>query len=1645
MPDSKKSPISIVDLTTICNSFPELQAPQIERQVFLDTIDDLFSTKNIVVVEGKEGVGKTTLLAQYAKRYPEYCISLFIRPANRYSYDLDILTLDLGNQINWVLNNEELGPLFEVSESLLRKYIFALGRRAHRTHEKFVFIIDGLYDIPSQDAITQEQILELLPFGNSKFKFLLSSRSEDLDIERVIKESVKAVLLGGFSLEETRNYFADYDLDDTSIKELHKVLGKNPSYLASVRRILDSGTNIHDLLDDLPRNLPNLFEIEWQYVSEDPDEQLVLSIIAHDTRRHSIEVLGNLANLSTQRIHEILSKHGFISIETDGVCFISEAMRRFATRKVSYPKDKIIDLIITKLLNRDAESPQSSLVNSLPNYLYEGNKFIELINYLSDDYFSDALMASQSMSFIRRMASLGVETAKKLQNDLAVIRFSVYSSLISELSIAETWRSEVEALMELDDYDGSLSLAQSAKLKEDRLHLLAVIARKKKEQEEAPEAELLEQIRNLHSQVDYRGLSEERATEIALDLLYSIPDIAIEIIEKSQNVTDSPDMLDWALARLSFEALRSEANENSPNATSEKIRSRIKDPSVKKLSSEISLMLQKYTSDDILSEVDKLDNVSDKLYLLRHWTASNREDIKAADVIEYALQLIVQTTAYTPNAKLFRELASPLPNIADVAKLKHLIGKFDSQKAFCEQYGPTEDYVRLQLVLARAEIKIDLIDTENRVLDIYYYISGLQDHLIKAECMSRLLAALHTIDQPQIFENKHGLHTVAEVDLKDYFRQLLDSSADQYVASKRIIRALAKKCPQLAMDFALSLNSQDRRDEALSDVVDSLLHTSDERLDLISVETTISEIKSVDSKDDEVLDTLHRLSRIETKDDRVFNEAKPILSRSVQIRDAGERCQALCYIIQFHVSQEKTLDDVLTFDLLKLLEDSYHAVDVIWHKVDTGFRIAQSITKYSKDLANQYLRLSQRFKKENILCNETLATAYVGCLRLGIRAFSGLLSNDIDKEDDLIYLSNLISRIPSHGQQAELWSEVALHHFLNKKTDVGKKIVSDYIRPLIEEIPIDDTFHRDEVAAFVSPSMYLDNRTIALDIISKLSRYHQYKAYTLICQFYLRKRPLSDPYDSAGTTYKISYDDTLEVCEIIPKLQVDGAIYHFIATICEGLERTSSTLNRNQKLDIISRLEVITANNFPSVDGIQHDGYKIVSLAQIYRLKKVKPSDWQDLANHARSLPNSADRAFVLCAIAEAMPSNRANDRRSLLEEAEKITEQIPSIVDRAEHYELLATKAVHIDTNFTKRMLDLAMKTTVISDDPEMDSVQRKIVDLAYRIDPDLASSLSSITDDDPARIRAKMVVDERLTALQLKQTLVSGEKSDSDRRYYGRACSMYLAALNAGRVNTLHPDNVENLLSVIPELPLRRAYSILALITQNFVTRYAHDKQGGRYIKPYFDVSLLSAQLVENVANRVLRDIEKDSKQVVLDAKPTSILVEPGQREKGIDFIKDWLTSSVSDYLIICDGYFSVDDLEVIKLVASINPACSIEILTSLQHQKKEGIEQPWSNAYRTYWNFKISDAPPPDTTITVAGIQGSENLPIHDRWWLTKGTGLRLGTSLNGLGGRSSEISLVESDVAEVMEQEVRQYLSRTKKNHKGERILYEVFTL
>jgi hypothetical protein len=155
--------------------------------------------------------------------------------------------------------------------------------------------------------------------------------------------------------------------------------------------------------------------------------------------------------------------------------------------------------------------------------------------------------------------------------------------------------------------------------------------------------------------------------------------------------------------------------------------------------------------------------------------------------------------------------------------------------------------------------------------------------------------------------------------------------------------------------------------------------------------------------------------------------------------------------------------------------------------------------------------------------------------------------------------------------------------------------------------------------------------------------------------------------------------------------------------------------------------------------------------------------------------------------------------------------------------------------------------------------------------------------------------------------------------------------------------------------------------------------------------------------------------------------------------------LTTNGREYLKICDPYFGPKDLEVLQLVLSTAPKLEVTIVTSRKQQEKDKVSWPYEEYYSSYWEKHFSNQTPPKTEVVVVGGRSGE-LPTHDRWWLTNGSGLRFGSSFSGLGkSRDSEISRLSGTEIQERMLITAEYTTRQKREHLGEKISYQFFEL
>jgi hypothetical protein len=1646
----------VMDLTKVCKTFPDVERTldnihnYLLREHLLETIDTLFNDGvQLVGLAGREGIGKTVLLIQYAKKYCNNVLSIFITPTEKWGYDPSFIRYDICNQINWLIKKENIKENYQdIEEGYFRNSLINL-MNFKKSNDFYYFLIDGIETIPSDGLQFRDIILDMLPIGLSNFRFLITGHPQEILGNKYKHIRCEPFVIPGFSLDETIKYFKDYKIDNNYIIEIHKACRHIPGCLASIKRILHSGTDIDTLINNLPNELNDFYEMEWLDVNQgNKNQNHLLAIIAHDRNRtHNIDELSRMLKINSNNAKTQLNKLGFVMVdkETGEVSFVCEAFRRFAAHKLYDLKDMVNDLLIDSLIRK----PQSdNALLYLPGYLEQAGRKEEIIDYLTPDNFAEMIKRSESVTLLQQKAELGVNTARDLCQDGPLLRFSIQRSAIKQLNGLEVLRSEIEAIISRNEFDMAIALGQTAFLKEDRLQLLAIIAKEQRSRGLTPKRELIEQIKILYNDIDWTQLGE-RAIEIAADLVHSSPELAIEMVEKSANSDEGENALDWAFAKLSIAALN--AKDNSGSGAVNSIFSRIKDPDTRKFSKEIELLFGNHSAEELLKEVEQLDNTNEKLVFLRKWLTINERRNDAYLVSKYGIRLLLKTTEYSPNALVFKELALSLPYISDVDEAKHLIGVFDSQRSNIERYGPTEDYIGLQLILAETERKYNQKAANNRVMDIYWSINSISDLSIKASCMAILLCSLDRLDPTKQLEQHEGLSSVVYDDLKKDIDLLINSTADHYLTTKSIIVSLAKNNVELALEIINKLNLEIRRDKMKLELIEEILNNTIKEIDFNLIEQIIEEINDEDIKEEAVISLIDRLVDENKEKNIAISYIIKFYNKISYLSDLEAKCRLYCYIY----IRLKALNEFgkLANNILKLLRSSWENIDVGCKKIDIGFKIVKLFADSSSDHANEYIRLIEETRNEICFESKTPLSTYITCLKLCIRAYKGLIPRRLYQDEDIENIKELITNIPSRAIRVLLWSEFALNNYLCNDTTQCVNIVRLYIRPLLESLEKTDPKLLDDLIVAVAPALYSAHINTAFETIDRLNINKKNIAYARICSFILKKCLPSDPYEEIdGQAYKnLTYEDIIDICEILRKIDDDSTIYHFIHKICDTLYvYRNKKFSQNQKNDIEKHLLEIIEDKFPDKRNISHDGYKIAARARVYRfVKTVRPKDWIELIERTEQIPNISDKAFVFFILAISMPQKEKR-RELTFEKAKKYCDEIPSLIDRISRYEEFAGMTFSIDPKISKYYMRKAMLQTDKSDKPETYRIQRKVIDMAHKMDPELAGSLASLIDDDEARL-AKKRLKKQIEILDMKKSIISNRNMKEEIRNesllnYPKISWMLLGSLNAQRISTIHMDRARDLAKISSMFEIGKSYPILAWIIENIVTRHGETDQAFEYIRPMFDASIIGAKFINKLAQRSFSLMRQTRSYNVTSKNTDSIIIRPGERERAIQIIEEWIKDSVKDFLKICDPYFGLQDLEVLQMISSQTPNIRVDVLSSQHQQKQENVSPPYSNAYKDYWRLKISDQDPPYTVINIIGSHSTGGFPIHDRWWITNGSGLSLGTSYKSIGAdQVSEIRILSHEEALEKEKEIDRYLYREIREIGGERIDFVAFTM
>lgn len=1614
--------------------FPDIPINCIERPHMLETVVEILSGDTpVVFLEGEEGDGASTTLAQFCQKYPEQTFALFIKPASRFAYSLGYLRQALADQLQLytygIAQEEDILDEGKFQSLLLR------AQRKNRGRQLFV-VVDGLHQIPPEDKVAVAQIFsDLLPVGVDQFRFLITGQQSVLG----------AFLRGGvkskpyqqlrFRPEETRANLADAGLDPADCSTVHHLCRGIPGRIAVVRRLLISGVKLEAILESDPSKYLEFVKLEFATLPQMAEhDQLLVAAVAFSKMELAIADLAVLLVRAVDDIERTVADCAILTVSISGaVGFLSETHRKYSSKLLERLRSTTLATQLKYLL----ENPRSEVsLRFLPTYYETLNQQEALIELLSNEHYCDLLKSTQSFSSLKARAELGAKSAASLKRTHEVFRFSLQRSLFESANECETDSTQIAALVSIGQSETALALASAQPTRLKRLQLLASYARGVRQRTGATAPEVLSAIRQLIAEIEFSELGDD-AVNLAADILMFDADAAIGIIESAVKGASKKER-DFALTELSFAASTFKLQHKAK--VEDKARPLISDEALQRVAHSFELVAEKQDNATIIASLSTMP-IARQITFLRAVIGLRATDANVLDLVEFGLDAIIRETEFVPRAKDLAELAYPLAfRVGDRDKVAQLVARFDSQLGLVAKAAHSKYFTLLQLRLAAAEYDRDRTVARDRIEQTYFEVTEIKTPEIRLECLALMLGALTKLDVEGHLEASDGFRAIVKDDLSSLVGSLLEGTSDHLIVALPVVKALAAEDWHAAVDLIERLNTERRRDNAYAAVVQVLAaqpYTEDR---FCGLQTTLAKIVHSGLRSTATVEILGAL-RANAKRAGWLSQVEAL---RLNILSANGRGKWDVSLLKAAHAAALPCEVKLFIEKIEAIADECESV---LDEVQLYFKTAEALAPLDSASARNFYERAVRLKKRTALCTESEVRLSQLCLSLLARAMAPLAQANLLDEDKLSRYFALVEKLPSIVVRVNVLGNLAEVFWCAQRKDLAERIVNEQLRPLLEQARLtgESTFRRATQTAF--PAFACSHLTSAFLMLKELEPEDSDAALSEAAYMWLRRLPPSEP-DNNGKfdRSKVEVRDVLDVLEILEHIQSDDALNWIIRALVDACNDkvNKARFSNSQKADWSARLSLLVSRKLPYMRNIKHDGYRVTTLAAIYSLTEQPFANWQELEAVAENINNLADKGYVFVCLGISMPSKYATHKKRMLEKALTLFSMIPSPLDRIGHlhgyaHEVFSTDAI----SSAKEALRQAMRLSVdLENSGSAVRHRRDVIDLADQIDPVLADELIEMIDDDPARTELKRDAKRAIAVTKSRRQLANARQikdvSDCDFELLPAAAWKNLATLLAGRLEVKSVELTTEYVSLAGKGDVEGAYPVLAWHVENLARKYKSQADISENIAPICEALLLSIEL----AHVILGQSAANNREPNFEKSADGMLVPQGSRENVIHVIEKWLVDNAIEYIKVSDPYFSQNDIPLLRAFEAHAPSCKVYILASKAFLVKNNALS--DDVFRAAW-AEQSDQSPPDTEIIALSSADSSRDVIHDRWLISKGAGLRLGTSFASLGGNKlSEISAIELSKLKDVEAKLDQYINRDRIVD-GVKIRYTTFTL
>ena len=612
----------------------------------------------------------------------------------------------------------------------------------------------------------------------------------------------------------------------------------------------------------------------------------------------------------------------------------------------------------------------------------------------------------------------------------------------------------------------------------------------------------------------------------------------------------------------------------------EDIQSKIKNPTARDLARRISVLIENETANEILRKVKTFNAAGEQLFLLRQWCKHTDLKAEAGPVIDYAVHLALRTSEYTPTSRDFRDLCEPLPSIMDINLSGTLINSLDLHRDSARVAGPTQDYVRWQMLMAQAESTFSPVRGGQRLCEVYSEIASVEKLDIKSVCLAIIVGFSGVIDVGGGFSNSAMVKDLAMLDLKESVGKLLDLTADHYIVTRPIIEALAGRRADIALTIIEELNYEYRRDSALTDLSESLSDRPDNEIDCMSFRALIGRWADRDREEAAVAGWVARLWKISDCSilQRLSADIKFLAERAREISNPYRACISMSHAISL-LRRCGGSNAELSANLAERLSGARELIAEPSMRLRTGYEMANILSAHGRELA---LSLLSETDREKVAYNDLSRSTFLYCLRLAARAYSGLLPQRLNTTIDLDRIGALFERVTSKSSRLVLWGELAMRMFAMECDSEAKKLVNSRIRPMLDGLKQSCPFEWSNATAFVAPALYSASPIGGCEYVAGLQMQAREEAYENILRFIVFGVPTDEPVsEKSSQGHHLAFDSCVEILRILELCDTDYLIYKYICIVAEsaGWRHNKNLPTHEQKTKLSDLIRQISAKS----------------------------------------------------------------------------------------------------------------------------------------------------------------------------------------------------------------------------------------------------------------------------------------------------------------------------------------------------------------------------------------------------------------------------------------------------------------------------------